>query len=68
MKLFILISTTILTLITIAVCSATNIEMYTVEGWEHGVVLCEAESIVINLGHEGDTEVEELLALAKKCK
>ena len=42
-------------------------EMQAVPGYEHGVVLCDAESIIINLGHEDDPEVSELLALAKQC-
>jgi hypothetical protein len=40
---------------------------YTVDNWKHGKVLCDAEVIMINLGHEDDSEVTELFKLAKKC-
>ena len=42
-------------------------EQYVVPGWEHGVVLCDSGCIIIHVGHEGDPEVSELLALASKC-
>lgn len=43
-------------------------EQYIVPGWAHGVVLCGPQSIIINVGHQHDPEVQELLALADKCK
>ena len=35
------------------------------EGYPHGVVIC-GEATVINEGHENDSEVKELMALAEK--
>lgn len=40
----------------------------TVRGWKDGVVLCKAKAIVINVGHQDDPQVKELLNLARTCK
>ena len=42
-------------------------EQYKVDNFEHGVVICEARSIMINLGHEDDPQIKELFDQAKKC-
>jgi hypothetical protein len=44
-----------------------NQQTYTVEGWEHGVVICD-NAVIINIGHTNDKEVVELLSLIDKCK
>lgn len=42
-------------------CSGKGI--ITLEGYEHGVVIC-GEAMVINAGHYNDPQVKELVALA----
>lgn len=49
----------------ITACSANE---RAVPGWGHGVVLCDAKCIIINLGHENDPEVAQLLKLATTCQ
>lgn len=39
-----------------------------VGGWDHGVVLCRAGTVIVFMGHENDPEVEELMSLVKGCK
>lgn len=58
----------ILAVIILTLFAAGCTEQITVKGWDHGVVLCDAESIVIELGHEKDPQVQELLDRAKECK
>lgn len=52
------------------VCLVTSFgcsEEKRVDNYQHGVVLCDSKSIIINLGHEEDPEIKELFAKAKEC-
>ena len=40
----------------------------TIPGWEHGVVVCGADVVMIDVGHTKDPEVGQLLQLAENCK
>ena len=48
-------------------CSGKNI--HTVDGYEHGVVICidGGAMITVNEGHYRDKEISQLLKLAERC-
>jgi hypothetical protein len=61
----IIVITVICVLAAVVACTGLRKVVIKLEGYEHAVYVC-GSALMVNVGHEDDLEVKELVALAKE--